>query len=284
MSIPTTPNTRRESSLSENHQLHFSHLLRSEFIKLSSLQMTYIALGMIVAAGLSTSLLFAFTLESAGLPSVFNVDLVLDGVTMGVLIFGQVIAGTLGVLCISAEYSSGTVQSTFLAAPKRLHVLAAKAVVLFPIVASTALITVFGSWAATYPLFAEFDLQADPSTPGFMFALVGVSFYLGLCAVLGLGIGTVMRSAAGGTIVVLCMTLMAPILTSVLPSSEFVRHLRLYLMGHAGDSMGRIGEVDGPFADASDQYLSPLGGWITALVWAIVGLIAAAIVLRRRDV
>lgn len=250
---------------------------------MSSLRSTYFALAAIVFSGLSVSVLFAGTLESAGLPSEFSVKLVLDGVTMGTLIFGQIAAGVLGVLTISAEYSSGAIQSTLIAVPARLHVLAAKALVLFPVVTATALASVFGSWAATRPLYAEFGLQAELTTPGFTAALIGASVYIGLCSVLGLGIGALLRSAAGGSIVVFCATLLAPILTSVLPPSDFVRNLRLYLMGHAGDSMARIAEAGSPFADASVQYLSPVGGWITAFAWAFVSLVAGAIVLRRRD-
>ena len=279
----TTVTAERQHALIGTHQLRFSHLLRSESIKLRSLSVTYLALAAILVAGLSTTLLFAFTLESAGLPSEFSVNLVLDGVTIGTLVFGQVIAGILGVLVMTSEYSSGTIQTTFIAAPNRLQVLAAKTLIVFPVVTATALVTVFGSWAASYPLFAEFDLQADLSTPGFVIALVGASAYLGLCAVLGLGVGTLLRSAVAGSIVMFCATLLAPVMTSVLPPTDFIRHLRLYLMGHAGDSMARIAEIGGPFADASDQYLSPFGGWIIATAWAIAALVMGAIALRSRD-
>ena len=274
---------RNEAVLPDEQRLRFSHLLRSEWIKLSSLRTSYLAIAALAIAGLGISVLFAATLESAGLPEHFSVNLVLDGVTMGTLIFGQVIAGVLGVLAISSEYSSGTIQPTLTAVPTRIPVLGAKALVLFTTVTTTTLLIVFGAWAVSYPFYAEFGLQADLSTPGFAMALVGAAFYLGLCAVLGLGIGALLRSAMAGVIAVFCMTLLAPILTSVLPTSTFVQTLRVYLMGHAGDSMARIADAGDPFVDISEQFLSPLGGWITAVIWAGVALTAAAIALRRRD-
>lgn len=274
---------RNEAVLPGEQRLRFSHLLRSEWIKLSSLRTSYFAIAAIVIAGLSISLLFAATLESAGLPQHFSVALVLDGVTMGTLIFGQVIAGILGVLSISSEYSSGTIQPTLTAVPTRVPVLGAKALVLFAVTTTTALLTVFGAWAVSYPYYAAFGLQAELSTPGFAMALVGAAFYLGLCAILGLGVGALLRSAMAGVIAIFCMTLLAPILTSVLPTSVFVQTLRVYLMGHAGDSMARIADASAPFVDISDQYLSPLGGWITAIIWAGVALTAGAIALQRRD-
>lgn len=281
MNTFTSPHTH---TFTDTNEIRFSHLMRAEWIKVTSLRLNIFALLAVVGVGFSLSLLFAFTLESAGLPSVFQVNLVLDGLTIGTLIFGQVIAGVLGVLTISSEYSSGTIQPTMLAAPNRLQVLAAKAAVLFSVVTGTALFTVFGSWATTYPLYAEFGLQAPLTTPGLAVALLGCSVYIGLCSIFGLGIGALLRSATAGSIAVFCVTLLAPILTSVLPTSEVVRQIRLYLMGHAGDSMSRIAEIGAPFADASDGFLSPLGGWVTAAAWAILTLIAGAIILQRRDV
>ena len=279
----STPTAQRVRPLTDEHHLRFTHLLRSEFIKLTSLRVTYLALITLLVAGLVSSTLYALTLEDAGLPAAFSVGLVLDGVTIGAVVCGQIIAGVLGVLAITTEYSSRTIHSTLIAAPARLRVLAAKALVLFGMATITALITVFGAWATSYPFFAEFGLQAPLGTPGFTPALLGASVYIGLCSVFGLGIGTLLRSAAGGSIGVICATMLFPVLLSVLPPWETVRYMRLYSLGHAGDSMTRVGDVNGPFADVTTMYLSPLGGWIAAGAWVIITLVIAGIVFRRRD-
>lgn len=79
------------------------------------------------------------------------------------------------------------------------------------------------------------------------------------------------------------MTLLAPILTSVLPSSEGIRVVSLSLLSRAGDAMVHLADPEFGFADTAQQYLSPAGGWISALAWAIVTFAVAALVLRRRD-
>ncbi|WP_231295130.1 ABC transporter permease [Corynebacterium efficiens] len=271
-------------TINRPQHLRFSYLLHSEYIKLTSLRVTFLALVTLLLVGLGASTLYALTLEDAGLPETFSVGLVLDGVTIGAVVFGQIIAGILGVLAITTEYSSGTIHPTFIAAPGRLRVLMAKSVVVFLLVTTTALVTVFGAWLTSYPFFAEFGLQATPATRGFIMALVGAGIYIGCCAIFGLGIGTLLRSAAGGSMAVIGATMLLPVFLSVLPPTDPVRYMRLYTLGHAGNSMAGIGEVGGPFADVTDMYLSPLGGWITAIAWAGITLVIAGVILRRRDV
>lgn len=279
----TTPTLQRSTYVQADDRLRFANVVRSEFVKLMSLRSTGFLLAALLAFGIGVSLLFVLTLESAGVPSVASVAFTLDSITLGTLLFGQIIAGVLGVLAITSEYSSGTIQPTLIAAPRRGLVLAAKAVVVFPLMVVTALISVFGSWAITYPLYSGFGIETDLAAPGFPFALVGGAIYVGLCAVFGLGVGALLRSAVGGSLVVFCTTLLGPVLLSVLPTSELVRTVRLYLLSHAGDSMVRLGDPSLGFADATQQYLSPAAGWITALAWAAIALTAGLIVLRRRD-
>jgi ABC-2 type transport system permease protein len=279
----TAPSTQRDTYVSRPDRLRFPHVLRSESIKLTSLRSMRLLLAAIVILGAGVSMLFVLTLESAGVPSVPSVAFTLDSITLGTLLFGQIIAGVMGVLAISSEYSSGTIQPTLIAVPRRTPTLLAKALVLFLAVAVTALVSVFGSWAITYPMYSSFGIQIDVTAPGFALALLGGAIYVGLCAVFGLGVGTLLRSAVGGSMIVFCMTLLAPVLLSVLPTSELVRTIRLYMLSHAGDSMVRLGDPSLGFANTADQYLSPAGGWLTALAWAAVALVAAVIVLRRKD-
>src|SRR5690606_26893651 len=122
-------------------------------------------------------------------------------------------------------------------APTRLPVLGAKAVVLFATTTASALIATFGSWAVTYPLFAALDIQVGLTAPGVPLALVGASVYVGLSAILGLGIGTLLRSVAASVATAISVMLLLPILLSVLPASQTVRNLHLLSMSKAGDAM-----------------------------------------------
>lgn len=279
----TAPAAVRTTFVEAAGRRRFSHVLRSELIKMTSLRSTGFLIGALMVLGLGVSLLFVLTLESAGVPSVPSVAFTLDSTTLGTLLFGQIIAGVVGVLAITSEYSSGTIQPTLIAVPRRGSVLAAKALVVFPLVTAAALVSVFGSWAITYPIYAGFGIATDITAPGFAFALFGGAIYVGLCGVFGVGVGTLLRSAVGGSVVVFCMTLLGPVLLSVLPASDLIRTMRLYMLSHAGDSMVRLGDPALGFAHVAEQYLSPWGGWVTAFAWAAAALTAGIAALRRRD-
>jgi hypothetical protein len=62
------------------------------------------------------------------------------------LILGQLLLGVLGVLTITAEFSSGMIRATFAAAPRRPLVLAAKAAVLAAIALVAGEVTAFAAF------------------------------------------------------------------------------------------------------------------------------------------
>jgi ABC-2 type transport system permease protein len=278
----TTLNTQRATFVPGPDRLSFAGVVRSEFIKLTSLRSSVALLLAIVVLGLGVSVALGLTLQDAGVPEVGSVGFMLDQVTIGTVLFGQIIAGVLGVLVISGEYASGTIQSTLIAAPARLTVLGAKAIVLFLTVTASALVAQCGSWAATYPMFAELGIQIGLAEPGVLFALLGGSVYVGLAAVLGLGIGTLLRSVAAGVATVISLILLLPIVLSVLPASTLVRNLHLLSMSKAGDAMSSAADGGG-FMDLTDGYISSSAGWLIAAVWAAVFLGLGAIQLRRKD-
>ena len=279
----TTLENQRATFVPGHERLDFAHISRSEFIKLTSLRSTIGLLLAIVVFGLGVSLALGLTMQDAGLPDVPSVEFVLDQVTLGTVLFGQLIAGILGVLVISGEYSNGTIQSTLIAVPSRVSVLAAKAVVLFLTVTAAALVALFGSWAVTYPMFAAFGLEIGLTAPGVAFALIGGSVYVGLSGVLGLGIGTLLRSVAAGVATIISVILLLPIVLSVLPASALVRNLHLLSMSKAGDAMSNPGDTSGVFLDLADGFVSPAAGWIVAAIWAAVFIVMGAIRLRRKD-
>jgi ABC-2 type transport system permease protein len=277
------PEKQRTTFVPRSDGTNLAGVVRSEFIKITSLRSTVGLALAIVAFGLAVSIALGLTLEDAGLPEVGSVGFMLDQITIGTVLFGQLIAGVLGVLVITGEYSSGTIQSTLIAVPARGTVLAAKSVVLFVTVTASALVAVFGSWAVTYPMFAAFGIEIGVTAPGVIPALIGASVYVGLSGVLGLGIGTMLRSVAAGIATVISLILLLPIVLSVLPASTFVRNLHLLTMSKAGDAMSNAPDSGGGFADLADGYVSFGAGWAVAAAWAAVFILLGAMQLRRRD-
>ena len=279
----TTLEHHRETAIPGSERLSFAGVLRSEFIKLTSLRSHVGLLLAIFAFGMAVNLALSLTMEDAGLPAQPSVPFMLDQVTVGTVLFGQLLAGILGVLVISGEYSSGTMHSTLVAVPSRMTVLSAKAVVLFLTATGVGLVTLIGSWAVSYPLYAAFGLEIALTAPGVAAALLGGAVYVGLAAVLGLGIGTLLRSVAASVTTVISVMLLLPIVLSVLPVTPLIRQLHLLTMSKAGDAMVGLTDPRAGMLNLADGYVSPAAGWIVAVVWAGVFLVVGAIRLARRD-
>lgn len=280
-SSPAHNPTRHAGSVFE--RARFSGLIRSEWVKTTSLPSTVLLFIGILAAGLGGSMFLAVTLESSGVPSVASLEQTVNDVLSPMVILGQIIAGIVGVMSIGAEYSSGSIQPTLIASPRRLPVLGAKTLVVFSIVTVVGLVTAFASWTATYPFYAEHGLEARLDAPGVLVALLGSAAYLGLCAVFGVGIGTLLRSTTIGAVIVFVVTLLGPILASVLPYGLFSRVVRVLMLGNAGDAMSRVRDAPGPFLDIWTGHISAGAGWMIALAWTALALTAGALALMKRD-
>jgi ABC-2 type transport system permease protein len=100
----------------------FRHVARMEWVKLASLRSTWATLGITIAAAAGIAALAAAGTSKT--PSQDPVNSMMTGMFAGVLL-----AGVLGVLAVTSEYTSGTIRATLAAAPRRPLVLAAKAAV-----------------------------------------------------------------------------------------------------------------------------------------------------------
>ena len=112
------------------------------------------------------------------------------------LVLGQLLLGTLGVLTITAEFSSGLIRATFAAVPGDPLVLAAKAAVLGAVTLAAGEISAFAAFLA-----GQATLQPAPHAtlgqPGVLRAVLIRGAYPALIALIGLGIGASIRHAAG---------------------------------------------------------------------------------------
>jgi ABC-2 type transport system permease protein len=173
-----------ESRVPSGHY-QFSQAARMEWIKLRSLRSTWwtlaitaaAAIGLGVAVGLNTS-------NSSG-------DLTnnaLAGIAPGLLF-----AGILGVLAMTAEYSSGMIRATLAVVPSRRLLLAAKAAVFgtmtLVVGETTAFLAFFAGGAAL-----QHGIPAPTlSQPGVLRAVLLSGTGFCLIGLLGLGLGAIVR-------------------------------------------------------------------------------------------
>ncbi|MGX1793110.1 ABC transporter permease subunit [Microbacterium sp. NPDC055312] len=275
---------KRTTFIPSRAGLSFSGVLRSEYIKLLSLRSNRAMLASIAVLGVGVSLALAMTMADAGVPDQPSAAFMLDQVTIGTVLFGHVIAVVLGVLAISGEYASGSIQSTMTAVPTRSPVLLAKACVVFTTATVAGLVTTLGSWASSYPLFDALGLAVGLTAPGVLPALLGAPVYLGLSAILGVGIGALLRGVAPSIAGAISLSMLVPIVLSALPASQTVRNVQLLTMSKAGDAMSNAPESLGGFVNLIDGYISWGAGWTIAAAWALMFLLLGLLRLRREDV
>jgi ABC-2 type transport system permease protein len=190
------------------------------------------------------------------------------------LYFGQLVICALGVLTISAEYSSGTIRASLLAVPRRLPMLAAKGVVFALLVLIVGELAAFGSFfAGSAMLHAHAPVAL--SDPGVARAVLGAGLYLAVLGLFAMAIGALLRHTAAGISTAIGVVFVLPIIAGLLPGS-WGQHIYNYLPSVAGAMLGQAQQ-------GADQVLTPWQGFAVLCGWTALLLAAAFYLLRRRD-
>jgi hypothetical protein len=125
---------------------------------------------------------------------------------MGVAVFGVPVMMILSALTVTNEYRNGVIRTTFAAVPNRTMVLIAKALVAAVFSGVYAAVMVMGSIVVAH---------SDPTN----WRLVGaIAIYAMLAAVLGVGVGALIRASAGAVSLLLLWPLVAEPLLGNLPN------------------------------------------------------------------
>jgi ABC-2 type transport system permease protein len=272
-SAPVSP---RATFVPTGSGLSAAGIIRSEWIKLKSVRSTSWSFALMVLAsfGMATIMSSSLHLEGAGtLSSAEQATFLVQASTFGAF-FGQLIAAVLGVLVMSGEYSTGMVKSTLTAVPRRLGALWAKAIVLLVSTFVVGAVAGIGSFLIASPILAGQGLHASLFDVNVIVPLLGSALYLALVAVFALGIGTILRSSAGGIAAALGIILLLPIVLQMIPA-DWAHDALPYLLSNAG--MGMFGMSMGSVALEWWQNLLIVIGWVA------VSQAVAALLLKRRD-
>jgi ABC-2 type transport system permease protein len=128
------------------------------------------------------------------------------------LVLGQLLLGILGVLTITAEFSSGMIRATFAAAPRRPLVLAAKAAVLGAVTFVVGEVTAVAAFVAGQAALQAPAPHATLGEPGVLRAVLVAGAYPALIALISLGIGALIRHTAGAICAVVGVLYVLPLL------------------------------------------------------------------------
>jgi ABC-type transport system involved in multi-copper enzyme maturation permease subunit len=188
----------------------------------------------------------------------------------------QFAVGVLGVLTITAEYSTGMIRSSFCAVPKRLPVLWAKALVFAAVTFVISLPSVLIAFLIGQSILSGKHIEVSLTHPGVLRALIGAALFLAVMGLLGLGLGAIIRTTAGGiSALVVIVFIVPPILELALPESAY-NTVSAYLPLSAGGAVWTI--------SPAAHTLAPWTGFAVFCAYAVVALLVGGVLLRRRDV
>jgi ABC-2 type transport system permease protein len=249
---------------------------RSEWTKLQSLRSTrwslLASLVLLIGIGLLACIVFETRwphLSAADRHDFHPLKANLAGVD-----FAQLAIGVLGVLAITAEYSTGMIRSTFCAVPKRLPVLWGKALVFAAVAFAVSLPAIFIVFFAGQAILAGQQIDIGISHPGVVRALFGAALFLTVMGLFGLGLGAIIRSTAGAIAALAGIVFVLPPIVGLLPVS-LASSIEPYLPSSAGNAIWTI--------NPDPNTLAPWTGFGVFCAYTALAIAIAAVLMVRRD-
>jgi ABC-2 type transport system permease protein len=268
--------------LASPYRLSFARLLRSEWIKLTTLRSTWWSIGLVALVSVGLSLLMAVSLASFGgdMPAIPVEEANRQAVQVVVFstVLTQLLAMILGAITVTGEYSTGMIRSTLTAAPGRVGALFAKAIVLAVTMFVSSIVVFAAAAVVSGPIIPTGALDLSHPESSIM-PLLGGALYLALIAVMGVGIGFVIRNGPGALAAGIGLVFVAPILVMFFPqveSFQWIHDAAGYLPSNAGQSLFMGSPMTG-------MVLEPVPAVLTLIAWTAVVVAGGIAVLKTRD-
>ncbi|HKA95159.1 MAG TPA: ABC transporter permease [Streptosporangiaceae bacterium] len=251
-------------------------VLRSEWTKLRTQPSALWALLSAVILVVAFGILYSFLREARpphGAAAVASFDAA--GISLSGVQLAQIAVGVLGVLLITSEYATGLIRTTLAAVPRRLPVLWGKAAMLTVATIAVSLPAAFAAFLAGQSILGRQHLAVHLSQPGVARAVIGCALYLAVAGLLGLGLGALLRSTAGGIAALFGLLFALQLVAGFLPGS-WANDVGKYVPSTAGQA------VTTAHPDPTSS-LPPWTGFGVFCAYAAVLLGLAALRMRRGD-
>lgn len=263
------------------YRLSFGRVVRSETIKILTLRSTWWSLGVVAFLSIAFSLMIGAQLASshrAAAEAGATIDFAPVMAILAPTQFTMLLAGALGAIAITGEYSTGMIRSTLTAEPRRGVVLIAKALVVAALLAVSSLIVFGVSVLVSAPALSEMPIdwsRPDQSLVPILYGALSMAVF----AVIGLSFGFLIRNGAGAVAATVGLLFVLPIVANFFPASDpswsWVSELARFLPMSASQALMSPGTAAGGLDDPTA--LLALAGWCVA------GLVGSWAVLRSRD-
>jgi ABC-2 type transport system permease protein len=186
------------------------------------------------------------------------------------IMIAAVLLGALALRSVTAEYASGMIRSTFTAMPARRSVLAGKAAVVAAFAFPVTLISNFVAFEIGQRIFAGKHLQVTLGHPGVLGAIFFGTVAVSFIAVIGVGLGGVIRHTAAATAAMAVVIVGGVTFGQLLPAG-----MRGYLPGTALQAAVTVHRSPG--------ILAPGTAIVVLGIYAAITLAAASVRAAHRD-
>jgi len=247
------------------------NLVRAEITKLRSLRSTTWALlvtavGALLVTGLAAN--HVATRSNRNFSGFDPTNMALVGLALASLSLG-----VLGVLAVSGEYGTGTMRSSLSAAPRRIHLMVSKVVVVGLLSLLVGEVLAFGSFFLGMGIISGTGAPtASLGQPGVLRAVIMSGAFLSLLALFALGLGFIIRHSAGAIAAFVGCTLLLPILLQGI-SENLSRFAPENIFANSVATVVPQGGHD----------LSAVTGFVLMAIYAVAVLGAGMVLFLRRD-
>lgn len=196
---------------------------------------------------------------------------------IGVAVFGVPVLMILAAMTITGEYRTGMIRTTYMANPNRTLVLVSKALVvaLFSAVIASLMVLLSILVARGVASPSSGELLSLSHTESWR-AVTAIGLYAALAAVLALGLGAILRHAAGViTILLLLPFVVEPLLTALPNVGPKVGPLLPF--ANAFEFIGV------PWVQVYEMHWGPVGSLLYFTAITAVVFAAAVVAVNRRD-
>jgi ABC-2 type transport system permease protein len=184
-----------------NRSITATRTFTAEWTKLRTLRSTWrsVAAAVALSIGLGTALVASQVASWHSMTAQQLRDFDATSRSLIGMLFAAVVLGALAVRSITAEYSTGMIRTTFTARPARRTVLAAKAAAVAALAFPVALLCNLVGFELGQSLLTAKHAQVSLTHPGVVPAIILGAVAVSLVAVIGVGLGGIIRRTATAT-------------------------------------------------------------------------------------
>jgi hypothetical protein len=252
------------------------HVVRSEWLKLRTLRSSWVVVTIAIAslAAIGFAVCWSTVADWNHIAPFARDHVDALRISMAGFELSELALGVLGIVFIGGEYSTGQIRSSIGAVPKRLPVLWTKAGLLGTVTLITMLPAALVTFFVSQRILSREHIQTTWSSPNVARSVIGVALYLTVVAMIGVGLGAVLRNIAGGIAGFVGIMTVLPAVASALPQ-QWGDKVNKFLPSNAGRALLSV--------QPNSHVLTPWTGFALFLGYGLALLVVASFMLTRRD-